>query len=278
MVDWRHALSTRPTRRTTSGRSGSSCSSTSAGWPYKKEAAVNWCPTCKTVLANEQVIAGACERCGTPVEQRFLEQWFFRSRDYAERLLDNLERIDWSETHEDGAAQLDRPQRRRRARASSRSDDADEPETRADRSRCSRRGPTRSSARRTWCSRPSIRWSTRITTADAARRGRRVPRRSARKQDLVARRRSTRRRPASSPARYAINPATGEPIPIWIADYVLMEYGTGAIMAVPGHDERDFEFAQRVRPADRARRRRRGRRRATRRSTEAFTDDDGGSW
>ena len=66
-----------------------------------------------------------------------------------------------------------------------------------------------------------------------------------------------RRRPASSPARYAINPVNGEPIPIWIADYVLMGYGTGAIMAVPGHDERDFEFATAVRPADRPRRRQR---------------------
>src|SRR5262249_58631407 len=65
---------------------------------YKKHAAVNWCPNDKTVLANEQVIAGECERCGAKVEQRFLEQWFFRITDYAGRLLANLDWLDWSET------------------------------------------------------------------------------------------------------------------------------------------------------------------------------------
>src|SRR5690606_23577536 len=69
-----------------------------AGLAYKKAAAVNWCPSCKTVLANEQVIAGACERCGTMVEQRFLEQWFFKISDFAPRLLKNLETLDWSAT------------------------------------------------------------------------------------------------------------------------------------------------------------------------------------
>src|SRR5689334_21909747 len=68
------------------------------GLAYKKKAAVNWCPNDKTVLANEQVINGACERCGATVEQRFLEQWFFRISEYSERLLNNLDRIDWSET------------------------------------------------------------------------------------------------------------------------------------------------------------------------------------
>src|ERR687885_320890 len=68
------------------------------GLAYKKKAAVNWCPNCKTVLANEQVINGHCERCGAEVEQRFLEQWFFRITAYAQRLLDNLEWIDWSES------------------------------------------------------------------------------------------------------------------------------------------------------------------------------------
>src|SRR5690606_15746537 len=72
-----------------------------AGKAYKKKAAVNWCPSCKTVLANEQVVDGHCERCGTAVEQRFLEQWFFRITDYAGRLLENLDdrsKMDWSET------------------------------------------------------------------------------------------------------------------------------------------------------------------------------------
>src|SRR6188508_367127 len=68
------------------------------GMAYKKEAAVNWCPSCKTVLANEQVIGGRCERCDTPVEQRLLNQWFFRISEYAPRLLNNLDHLDWSET------------------------------------------------------------------------------------------------------------------------------------------------------------------------------------
>ena len=68
------------------------------GLAYKKKAAVNWCPSCKTVLSNEQVVNGACERCGTLVEQRMLEQWFFRITDYAPRLLADLESIDWSES------------------------------------------------------------------------------------------------------------------------------------------------------------------------------------
>ncbi|HLE56200.1 MAG TPA: class I tRNA ligase family protein, partial [Rhodothermia bacterium] len=68
------------------------------GLAYRKQAAVNWCPSCKTVLANEQVIGGRCERCNTPVEQRLLEQWFFRISEYAPRLLENLDHMDWSES------------------------------------------------------------------------------------------------------------------------------------------------------------------------------------
>ena len=103
------------------------------------------------------------------------------------------------------------------------------------------------------------------TPTSSATRSRRTASAAA-KQDIVTRK-TTKEKTGVFTGAYAINPATGKPIPIWIADYVLMEYGTGAIMAVPGHDERDFEFANVVRSADRARRRGRGRRRATRRST-----------
>ena len=88
----------RPTSRaTTAGRSGSSCELFERGLAYRKEAAVNWCPSDQTVLANEQVIDGRCERCGTQVEARQLEQWFFRITDYADRLLDDLDTIEWPE-------------------------------------------------------------------------------------------------------------------------------------------------------------------------------------
>jgi leucyl-tRNA synthetase len=118
------------------------------GLAYKKGAAVNWCPNDKTVLANEQVIAGECERCGAKVEQRFLEQWFFRITDYAGRLLGNLDRIDWSESTK--AAQRNWIGASDGAELSFRVQDLE----------CSPRGRTRSSARRISCSRRSTHSST----------------------------------------------------------------------------------------------------------------------
>ena len=198
------------------------------GLAYKKGAAVNWCPSCKTVLANEQVIAGECERCGTPVEQRFLDQWFFRITDYAERLLKNLDWIDWSDSTK--------------------------------------------TAQRNWIGRsegaqivfPAIPvFTTRpdtifgatylvlapehplveqLTTAERRAEVDAYRERTA-KQDLVSRKTTEKEKTGVFTGAMATNPATGEQVPVWIADYVMMEYGTGAIMAVPGHDARDFEFA-----------------------------------
>ena len=107
---------------------------------YKKTAAVNWCPNDQTVLANEQVIDGHCERCGAKVEVRQLEQWFFRITDYADRLLDDLDTIDWPEHVKIDAAQLDRAQRGRRGGVPLRGLD------RRSTTRCSPRGRTRCSA------------------------------------------------------------------------------------------------------------------------------------
>jgi len=100
MFDWRHELSTTDPRYY-KWTQWIFLQLLKAGKAYRKAAPVNWCPSCKTVLANEQVINGACERCGTPVEQRTLEQWFFRITDYAQRLLDDLDdqtKMDWSES------------------------------------------------------------------------------------------------------------------------------------------------------------------------------------
>ena len=223
------------------------------GLAYRKRAAVNWCPVDKTVLANEQVINGECERCGAKVEQRLLEQWFFRITDYAGRLLENLEKLDWSESTK--AAQRNWIGRSEGAEIVFRVQDyleyagaATVPPTTGEMSAAP---PTDI---RVFTTRPdTIFGATYLVlapehplvdriTADEERTRVLEYRERASKQDLVARK-VTREKTGVFTGAFATNPATGQPIPIWVADYVLMEYGTGAIMAVPGHDERDFEFA-----------------------------------
>jgi leucyl-tRNA synthetase len=221
------------------------------GLAYKKAAAVNWCPSCKTVLANEQVEGGACERCGTPVEQRFLEQWFFRISDYAGRLLDNLEGLDWSETTKQ--AQRNWIGRSDGARLRFRILD---PLAHAGSSAVAvTTEMTLGGAEvEVFTTRPDTIFGAtylvlapehplvgEITAPDRREAVEAYRARSA-KQDLISRK-TTREKTGEFTGAYAANPATGELIPVWVADYVLMEYGTGAIMAVPGHDERDFEFA-----------------------------------
>ena len=217
------------------------------GLAYKKKAAVNWCPNDKTVLANEQVIAGACERCGAMVEQRFLEQWFFQITKYAQRLLENLDRLDWSETTKTAqrnwigrseGAQISFDVQASRGAAEPAMDAAGKPvritvfTTRAD----TIHGATYLVLAPEHPLVPQLTTAEQRGDVDAYRE------RAARK-DLIARK-TVKDKTGVFTGAYAVNPATGQPIPIWTADYVLMEYGTGAIMAVPGHDERDFEFAQ----------------------------------
>jgi leucyl-tRNA synthetase len=221
------------------------------GLAYKKAAAVNWCPSCKTVLANEQVIDGKCERCGTVVEQRFLEQWFFRISDFSGRLLANLEKLDWSETtkqaqrnwigRSDGARLRFRvvdPLSDAGSAAVSVTTEmrADEPEIEVFTTR-----PDTIFGATYLVLAPEHPLVGQITTADQ-RAAVEEYRAKAAKQDLVSRK-TTKEKTGEFTGAFAANPATGALIPIWVADYVLMEYGTGAIMAVPGHDERDYEFA-----------------------------------
>ncbi len=206
-----------------------------AGIAVKKEAPVNWCPGCNTVLANEQVIAGACERCGTPVEIRTLSQWFFRISDYAQRLLDNLETLDWSDTT-----------RRMQENWIGRSEGAE---------LIFQVAGVEDAAVRVFTTRPDTTFGAtymvlapehplveRITT-EQRRPAVEAYLRAVAATDLVNRKTTDKEKTGVDTGARAVNPATGGEIPIWIADYVLMEYGTGAIMAVPGHDERDFEFA-----------------------------------
>ena len=241
MVDWRYSLATTDPDYYT-WTQWIFLQLLARGLAYKKKAAVNWCPKDKTVLANEQVIAGACERCGTMVEQRSLEQWFFEITKYAGRLLDNLEWIDWSESTK--TAQRNWIGRSEGAEISFEVlAGAAPPTSAADAPRITAfttRADTIFGA--TYMVLAPEHPLVETITAPGQRAAVDSYRQRATKQDIVARKVSKEKTGVFT-GSYARNPATGRPIPIWIADYVLMEYGTGAIMAVPGHDERDFEFA-----------------------------------
>jgi leucyl-tRNA synthetase len=218
-----------------------------AGKAYRKAAAVNWCPKDKTVLANEQVINGRCERCDTLVEQRTLEQWFFRITEYAERLLADLDdsaKMDWSESTT--IAQRNWIGRSEGAEIEFPVGGADD---QAD-------GAMGERSIRVFTTRPDTLFGAtfmvlapehplvpEITTPER-REAVEAYRRAAQAKDLVSRKVGEKDKSGVFTGGYATNPATGRLIPLWVADYVLMEYGTGAIMAVPGHDERDFEFAR----------------------------------
>src|SRR3712207_4600091 len=208
-----------------------------AGLAYRKEAAVKWCPNDQTVLANEQVLAdGTCERCGWVVEVKQLEQWFFRITDYAERLLADLDTIEWPE-------HVKTMQRNWIGR----SEGAEVV------FHCGSLGidyPV-------FTTRPDTLFGATFFVMapehpDVLRLAEGTPQLEAVREYInhVASETNEERGSADRPktgvylGRTITNPVNGEQIPMYVADYVLLEYGTGAIMAVPGHDERDFAFAQ----------------------------------
>ena len=190
------ASSRRTSPGTTAGRSGCSCSCYEAGLAYRKEAPVKWCPNDQTVLANEQVRDGRCEHCGAEVESRNIEQWFFKTTAYADELLDELAELDWPERIAGDAAPLDRPLPRRRGHCSAIDELGDDIPVFTT-------GPTRSSAPRSSCSRPSIRWSSELAARLAATATRSASTRARGGQARRGARRRRARRPASSPASYA---------------------------------------------------------------------------
>jgi leucyl-tRNA synthetase len=248
MFDWRHELSTTDPRYY-KWTQWIFLQLLKAGKAYKKTAAVNWCPKDKTVLANEQVIDGRCERCGTVVEQRTLEQWFFRITEYADRLLSDLDdesKMDWSDStttaqrnwlgRSEGAELEFVVGGRADGRTGGQADGRSVIKvytTRAD----TVFGAT------FMVLAPEHPLVDEMTTPEQ-RDEVEAYRRAAASKDLVSRKVGDREKTGVFTGGYAVNPATGREIPVWVADYVLMEYGTGAIMAVPGHDERDFEFAK----------------------------------
>lgn len=217
-----------------------------AGLAYRKQAAVNWCPVDATVLANEQVIGGRCERCGNLVEQRQLEQWFFRITQYAERLLNDLDQLDWP-PH---VKLMQRNWIGRSEGALIRF-----PLAGADIEVFTTRPDTVFGATymvlapehplvdqitaNSWPTDVDSRWTAGWATpteAVAAYRG---------AADLKSEldRQETKDKTGVFTGGYVTNPVNGKQIPVFIADYVLMGYGTGAIMAVPGQDQRDWDFA-----------------------------------
>jgi leucyl-tRNA synthetase len=207
------------------------------GLAYRQAAPVNWCPNDKTVLANEQVVAGRCERCDTPVEKRWLTQWFFKITDYADRLLEDLEKNSgWSE-------RLKMLQRNWIGRSEG-----------AEIEFAIEGHPDKITV---FTTRPDTLWgATFFVLAPEHPWVDELAARSGRTEEVAAFKaevsrmteidRTSTERPKKGvfTGAYAINPVTGERMPVWIADYVLMDYGTGAIMAVPAHDQRDFEFAR----------------------------------
>ncbi|MBN1632473.1 MAG: leucine--tRNA ligase [Thermoleophilia bacterium] len=223
------------------------------GLAYKKEAPVNWCPSCQTVLANEQVIDGTCERCDSAVEAKKLSQWFFRITDYAERLLQDFDKLEeWPErvitmqrnwigksTGADVVFQVAPPA----AGGAAASDGLAAPAGTIDITVFTTRPDTLFGA-------TFFILAPEHSLVDDLVRGtsqeQEVKRYVAKAMSTSAIERASieKEKTGVFTGRYAVNPVTGGQIPIYVADYVLMDYGTGAIMAVPGHDERDFAFAK----------------------------------
>jgi len=232
-----------------------------AGMAEQKEAPVNWCPSCMTVLANEQVISGTCERCDTPVEQRRIAQWFFKITDYAQRLLDNLKTLDWSETtlkaQENWIGRSEGATLQFPILPRGRGEWGDLAPVPGRSARdLMEQLPKDGHVISVFTTRPDTVFGATYMvlspehplvgkiTAPPQQEAVKAYQDQAARMDLVARQKADKTKTGVFTGAYCLNPATGHPIPVWIADYVLIEYGTGAIMAVPGHDQRDFEFAR----------------------------------
>src|SRR5580698_1415535 len=207
------------------------------GLAYRKKSKVNWCPECATVLANEQVIDGRCWRHeDTLVEQRDLEQWFFKITAYAQELLDGLDKLQ-------GWPEKVRTMQRNWIGRSEGTEVDFVVENRSEKIRVfTTRVDTIFGATSVQLA-PEHPLVTALATADAGLRTQVAELIDEQKKAKEAGDIGTIEKHGIPTGQFAINPYNGEPVPIWVANYVLMDYGTGAIMSVPGHDERDFEFA-----------------------------------
>ena len=204
------------------------------GLAYRKKAPVNWCPSCNTVLANEQVVDGCCERCGTEVTKKDLTQWFLKITDYSEELLEKLDTLDWPEKTK--AMQRHWIGKSTGAEVTFKIDGKEEDfkvfTTRVD----TLFGVTYVVLA------PENPLVDLLTTNEHKKEVENY-KIEAKKQTEIERQSITREKTGVFTGSYAINPVNHRKVPIWVSDYVLSTYGTGAVMAVPAHDERDFAFA-----------------------------------
>lgn len=204
------------------------------GLAYRKEAPVNWCPNCKTVLANEQASGGVCERCGSEVEQKPMTQWFLKITEYADELIEGLDKIDWPEKTK--TIQRNWIGRSKGAEITFDVVGRDEQIT------VFTTRPDTLNGLSYVVLAPENKLVDVLVTEDNKEVVREYQRQAALLTEID--RQSTVKEKTGVPTgAYAINPLNGEEVPIWVSDYVIASYGTGAVMAVPGHDDRDYEFA-----------------------------------
>ena len=205
-----------------------------AGLAYEKEMPINWCPSCKTGLANEEVVNGCCERCHSVVTKKDLKQWMLKITAYADRLLDDLDKLDWPEKVK--KMQGDWIGRSYGAEVDFKVDGKDESIT-------------------VYTTRPdTLHGATFMVLAPEHKLAKSLATDETRKdvEDYIFKastrsnidRMQDKEKTGVFTGSYAINPLNGKKVPIWLSDYVLADYGTGAIMCVPAHDDRDFEFAK----------------------------------
>ena len=204
------------------------------GLAYQKESYQWWCPVDQTVLANEQVENGHCWRCGTEVEKKKMKQWFFKITEYADELLDEVDALDWPEKIK--TAQKNWIGRSEGAEISFKVDNEDNQFIKVFTTR-----PDTLFGATFLVLAPEHPMIAKIMTENAKEKVLDYCKEAIKKSEIE--RQENKEKTGVFTGAYAVNPATGKNIPIWVSDYVLMGYGEGAIMAVPAHDERDFEFA-----------------------------------
>lgn len=207
------------------------------GLAYRRDSFVNWCPKDQTVLANEQVVAGACERCGTEVTKRKLNQWYFKITDYAERLLDGMAELEGGWPDHVLAMQRNWIGRSEGAHVDFKVEDREEPITVFTTRPDTLYGATFMAVA------PEGDLAAELVT-DEHREEFEAYLARVNKISEIERQSAEREKTGVFLGAHAINPVNGEPIQIWAADYVLADYGTGAVMAVPAHDQRDLDFAR----------------------------------